>query len=40
MSDIIDESMQKMDFLQNPTIEDYVNTDIETRIKAKEIING
>lgn len=40
MSDVIESCMGKMDYLANPTLEDYVQTDIETRIKANEIING
>jgi 1-deoxy-D-xylulose-5-phosphate reductoisomerase len=40
MSDVIESCMSKMDYLANPSIEDYVQTDIETRIKANEIING
>lgn len=40
MSDVIEKSINSMDFITNPTLEDYVNTDIETRIKAKEIINN
>ncbi len=39
ISDVIEESMGLIDFLENPTLEDYVGTDIETRIKAKEIID-
>ena len=40
ISEIIEKSMYSMDFLGVPTLEDYVNTDLETRIKAKEIINN
>lgn len=39
ISDVIEESMGSIDFLENPTLENYVSTDIETRIIAKEIIN-
>lgn len=39
ISDVIEESMRCIDFLKNPTLDDYVGTDIETRIKAKEIIS-
>lgn len=39
ISDVIEESMGLIGFIENPTLEDYVGTDIETRIKAKEIIN-
>lgn len=38
MSEIVEGCMQKMDFVANPTYEDYVNTDRETRIKAEELI--
>jgi 1-deoxy-D-xylulose-5-phosphate reductoisomerase len=40
MSDVIERCMSKVDYLANPSLEDYVQTDIETRIKANEIING
>ena len=40
ISEVIEKSMYTMDFLAVPTLEDYVNTDKETRIKAKEIINN
>ncbi len=39
MSDIVHECMQSISFLKNPTYEDYVLTDQETRIKALEYIN-
>lgn len=39
ISNVIEESMGCISFLENPTLDDYVGTDIETRIKAKEIIN-
>jgi 1-deoxy-D-xylulose-5-phosphate reductoisomerase len=37
MSDIIETCMQKISFIKNPTFEDYVNTDKETRIKALQL---
>jgi 1-deoxy-D-xylulose-5-phosphate reductoisomerase len=40
MSDVIESCMSRVDYLANPSLEDYVHTDIETRIKANEIING
>lgn len=40
MSDVIAQCMGKVGFLLNPTIEEYIETDKETRIRAKEIING
>ncbi len=39
ISEVINECMGNISFLENPKIEDYINTDQETRIKAKEIIN-
>ncbi|MBL7873950.1 MAG: 1-deoxy-D-xylulose-5-phosphate reductoisomerase [Cyclobacteriaceae bacterium] len=38
MSDIVERCLAKMDYIASPAIEDYVNTDKETRIKAKELI--
>lgn len=39
MSDVIAECMEKMTYLSAPTLEDYIFTDKETRIKALELIN-
>jgi 1-deoxy-D-xylulose-5-phosphate reductoisomerase len=39
MSDIVERCLAKMDYIASPALEDYVNTDRETRIKAKELIN-
>ncbi len=39
MTDIVEQCMTKMHYIPNPTLEDYVNTDKETRIKAYELIN-
>ena len=39
ISAVIEECLASSTFLENPSLEDYVSTDIETRIKAKEIIN-
>ena len=39
MSDVVERCLSKMDYIANPALEDYVNTDKETRIKAKELIN-
>lgn len=39
MSDLIEKSMQKQEFIKEPTLEDLVMTDKETRIKALELIN-
>ncbi len=40
ISDVIEKSMESVKFIKNPILGDYVDTDIETRIKAKEIINN
>lgn len=39
MPEVVEACMTKMPFIPNPTLEDYVNTDKETRIKANELIN-
>ncbi|MCE7863517.1 MAG: 1-deoxy-D-xylulose-5-phosphate reductoisomerase [Bacteroidetes bacterium CHB5] len=39
MSDIVEQCLSKMNYVANPALEDYVNTDKETRILAKELIN-
>ncbi|MBL7862363.1 MAG: 1-deoxy-D-xylulose-5-phosphate reductoisomerase [Cyclobacteriaceae bacterium] len=39
MSDIVEQCLAKMNYIANPALEDYVNTDKEARIKAKELIN-
>ena len=38
MSDIIEQAMQRIPFVAQPTYEDYVATDAETRLKAAEWI--
>ena len=38
MSDVIENCMEKITFVKNPTLEDYVKTDLETRILAKELL--
>lgn len=38
MSDVISDCMSKMSFVSEPTLEDYINTDKETRILAQELI--
>jgi len=38
MSDVVERCLAKMDYIAGPTLEDYVITDRETRIKAKELI--
>ncbi|MFV0420150.1 MAG: 1-deoxy-D-xylulose-5-phosphate reductoisomerase [Dysgonomonas sp.] len=39
MSDIIEKTMQKTSFVQTPSYDDYVQTDMEARVIAKEFIN-
>jgi 1-deoxy-D-xylulose-5-phosphate reductoisomerase len=39
MSELVEQCMTKIDFIKNPSYEDYVNTDKVTRIKALEIVN-
>jgi 1-deoxy-D-xylulose-5-phosphate reductoisomerase len=38
MSDVVERCMTKMTYIKNPSYEDYVQTDRETRIKALELI--
>lgn len=38
MSDVVETCMQKVSFISKPQLEDFVNTDKETRILAREII--
>lgn len=39
MSDVVEQCLAKMNYIASPVYEDYVSTDKETRIKAKELIN-
>ena len=39
MSDIIEQGIQKTSFVANPTYQDYVETDIETRAHVNNLIN-
>lgn len=39
MSDIVENCLERMDYIKNPGYEDYVNTDKETRIRAYEFLN-
>ena len=39
MSDVIEDCIEKITFVKNPTLEDYINTDKETRVLAKKIIS-
>ena len=38
MSDVVEQCLEKADYINNPVYDDYVNTDKETRIKALELI--
>ena len=38
ISDIIEQCLEKVDFVRQPVLEDFVNTDKETRIKARELV--
>jgi 1-deoxy-D-xylulose-5-phosphate reductoisomerase len=38
MTDVVANCLEKMDFIAKPTLDDYLLTDRETRIKAKEFI--
>jgi 1-deoxy-D-xylulose-5-phosphate reductoisomerase len=38
MTDVIETCMNKVSFIENPSLEDYINADVESRKLAKEII--
>lgn len=38
MSDIVEQCLSKMDYIRNPSYEDYVSTDRITRLKALELV--
>jgi 1-deoxy-D-xylulose-5-phosphate reductoisomerase len=38
MSEVIEQCMQQIDFAERPVLEDYLNTDKETRIFAQNLI--
>jgi 1-deoxy-D-xylulose-5-phosphate reductoisomerase len=40
MSDVVEQCLLKMDYIENPAYEDYVETDKKTRVKALELIKG
>ncbi|TNF26662.1 MAG: 1-deoxy-D-xylulose-5-phosphate reductoisomerase, partial [Bacteroidetes bacterium] len=40
MSDIIEQSMQRVSFIKKPNYDDYVATDTETRLFASQLINN
>jgi 1-deoxy-D-xylulose-5-phosphate reductoisomerase len=39
MSDVVEKCMETIRFVKHPTLEDYVNTDQETRTLAKQLVN-
>lgn len=39
MSQVIEQTMQKVSFIQNPNIDDYMATDKEARLKSGELVN-
>ena len=38
MSDLIADCMEKITFVKNPSVEDYIETNYETRLLAKTLI--
>jgi 1-deoxy-D-xylulose-5-phosphate reductoisomerase len=40
MPDLVERCLAKMDYIANPVFDDYVNTDRETRIRAREMVKG
>jgi len=40
MPDLVERCLAKMDYIGKPVFEDYVNTDRETRIRAREMLKG
>lgn len=40
MSDILEQTMHKVSFIKNPSVEDYIKTDTDARIMATELINN
>ena len=38
MSDLIDNCLEKITFVKNPTLEDYIETDRQTRLLANKLI--
>jgi len=40
MPEIVERCLEKIDFIAKPVLEDYMNTDKETRIRALEMVNG
>ena len=40
MSDILEKTMQKVSFVDSPSLDDYLSTDAEARKIATELINN
>jgi 1-deoxy-D-xylulose-5-phosphate reductoisomerase len=40
MPELVERCLAKMDYIPKPELEDYVNTDRETRIRAREMVRG
>jgi 1-deoxy-D-xylulose-5-phosphate reductoisomerase len=40
MPDLVERCLAKMDYIAKPDLEDYVNTDRETRQRAREMVRG
>jgi 1-deoxy-D-xylulose-5-phosphate reductoisomerase len=38
MSDLIDNCLEKITFVKSPTIEDYIETDQQTRLLANKLL--
>ena len=38
MSDVIENCMEKITFVKNPTLEDYIKTDEVTRVLARKLL--
>ncbi|MFP4619894.1 MAG: 1-deoxy-D-xylulose-5-phosphate reductoisomerase [Bacteroidales bacterium] len=39
MSEIVEQTMNKMDYIRNPNLEDYIQTDKKTRVLARSLIS-
>ena len=40
MSDLLEQTMSKVSFIESPSVDDYIETDTEARIMATELINN
>jgi len=39
ISEVIEQCLDKVAYIRSPVLEDFMNTDSETRIRAKELID-